>query len=83
LVARANKDFDHQHLLRSGFRQTRIVEIDFQVGLFKTKKRWNMSSSEYPALTLASCMAREIAFFPSAALPAFIVTVNNGMRVSQ
>ena len=29
-------DFDHQHLLRSGFRQTRIVEIDFQVGLLTT-----------------------------------------------
>jgi hypothetical protein len=28
-------------------------------------------------------MAREIAFFSSAALPAFIVTVNNGMRISQ
>src|ERR1700733_9201510 len=41
-----------------------------------------MSSSGYPALTLASWMAREIAFFSSAALPAFIVTVNNGMRVS-
>ena len=27
----------------------------------------------------SSCMAREIAFFSSAALPAFIVTVNNGM----
>src|ERR1700720_1001606 len=35
---RRHKDFDHQHLLRSGFRQTRIVEIDFQVGLLKTKK---------------------------------------------
>jgi hypothetical protein len=49
----------------------------------RQRKRWNMSSSGYPALTLASCMAREIAFFSSAALPAFIVTVNNGMRVSQ
>jgi hypothetical protein len=27
-------------------------------------------------------MAREIAFFSSGALPAFIVTVNDGMRVS-
>jgi hypothetical protein len=42
-----------------------------------------MSSYGYPAFTLASCMAREIAFFSSAALPAFIVTLNNGMRVSQ
>jgi len=27
-------------------------------------------------------MAREIAFFSTAALPAFIVTLNNGMRIS-
>src|ERR1700733_7767491 len=39
-----------------------------------------MSSSGYPALTLASCMAREIAFFWSVVLPALIVTVNNGIR---
>src|SRR5271156_7239914 len=33
-----HKHFDHQHLLRSGFRQTRIVLIDFQVGRLKTKQ---------------------------------------------
>jgi hypothetical protein len=31
-------DFDHQHLLGSGFRQTRIVGIDFEVGLLETEK---------------------------------------------
>src|ERR1700728_395859 len=33
-----HKHFDHQHLLRSRLRQTRIVEVDSQIALIKTKK---------------------------------------------
>jgi hypothetical protein len=42
------------------------------------EQRWNMSSSEYPVLTLASCMARAIAFFPPTLRPDFMAAVNDG-----